>query len=230
MVRDVNGGNDLSEGAASNNHVPYVITISRQLGSGGAFIGRKLASELGISYADRDILERAAAILKVRTEELEARDESAPTFFETALEVFSFGVPDANYVPMLQVPSYAQLRDAESQVIYEIASKHSAVIVGRGGFHLLASHPRHFSVFLYADVEFRASRVQELYGFSREHALHAIEESDRCRARCLRELTGRSWTDALQYDLVIGTSALGLMLAGKVLCEAARAHFRARVG
>ena len=69
-------------------------------------------------------------------------------------------------------------------------------------------------------------RVQELYGFSRERALRAIEESDKARGRYLRELTGRSWTDTLQYDISLCTSTLGLMLAGRVLCETVRTHFR----
>ncbi len=209
-----------------NQQLPYVISITRQLGSGGAHLGRKLAAELGISYADRDILERAAESLHVRTEEIEACDECAPSFMQSVLEALSFGVPDVNYVPAFQVPSYAQLRGAESEVIRGIATQRSAVIVGHAGFHLLASHPRHLSVFLHAELEFRAHRVQELYGFSREQALRALEESDRARGRYLRELTGIPWTDSLQYDISLSTSKLGLMLAARVLCEAARARFR----
>ena len=71
-----------------NKQLAYVITISRQLGSGGAYVGRKIATELGISYVDRDILERAAESLQVRAEEVEARDECAPTFMETVSRHF----------------------------------------------------------------------------------------------------------------------------------------------
>jgi cytidylate kinase len=209
-----------------NKQQPYVVTISRQLGSGGAYLGRKLASELGISYADRDILERAATSLQVSAELIEGCDESAPSFIESVLEAFSFSVPEANYVPALPVPSYEQLRGAESDVIREIAAKQSAVIVGRGGFHWLSSHPRHLSVFLHADLGFRVRRVQELYGSTQEQALLAAQESDRARDRCLRELTRRPWTDAQQYDIALCTSTLGLMLSGRLLLEAVRARFR----
>jgi CMP/dCMP kinase len=205
--------------------LPFVITVSRQLGSGGAYLGRMLASELGIGYADRYILERAAESLQVQAEELEPRDESAPSFLEAVIDAFAIGVPETNYVPVRPVPSYEQLRDAESEVIREIAAQHSAVIVGRAGFHLLASHPRHFSVFVHANLEFRVHRIEELFGYSRERALREIEESDRGRERCLRALTSRSWTDTRQYDLAFSTSALGLMLAGRILCEAVRRHF-----
>jgi cytidylate kinase len=211
---------------AMAKQVPYVITISRQLGSGGAHLGRALATELGIAYADRDILERAAASFQVRTEDLEARDESAPSFLESVFGPFALGVPEVACIPALDLPSYTELREAESEVIREIAARQSAVIVGRAGFHLLAHHPQHLSVFLHANLEFRSHRVEEVYGISRERALRVIEESDRARGRCMRELTGRPWTDALQYDVSLCTSTLGLMLAGRVLGAAARAHFR----
>ena len=126
----------------------YAITISRQLGSGGAFIGKQLATELGIKYADRDILERAAESLQTKADEIEARDEYAPSFLDSALEALSWGTPDVNCVVATPLPSYVALRDAEAAVIRELAARHSAVIVGRGGHHLLASHPRHLSIFL----------------------------------------------------------------------------------
>ena len=210
-----------------NEHVPYVVTISRQLGSGGALLGRRLAKELGILYADRDILEQAAKLLDVNVRAAESRDESAPSFLKKVFESFAYGGPEVYCAPSLQVPSYEELRDAEIDVIREIAAQRSAVIVGRAGFHLLALHPRRFSIFLYADLHFRAQRVQELYGLSRERALHVIDESDRVRERSVHELTGRPWTDTLQYDVSLCTSSLGLELAGRVILELVRHHIRA---
>lgn len=201
------------------DQAPYVITISRQLGSGGAFLGRRLAHELGIFYADRDILTRAAQLLEVEVQDVESRDESAPSFLQRALESYAFGGPEVSCAPALQVPSYEQLRDAEIEVIREIGAQRSAVIVGRAGFHVLAQHPRRFSIFLHADLEFRAERVQEIYGLSPERALHVIESSDRVRARSVLDLTGRRWTDTLQYDASLRTSTLGLELTSRVLLE-----------
>lgn len=210
----------------ANPSSPFVITISRQLGSGGAFLGRMLATELGIAYADREILERAAEALEVRADTLEPRDECSPSFIDSVLQAFSFGVPEVNYAPPLEVPSYDELREAEANVIREITARKSAVIVGRGGFHWLTGHPRHLSIFLYAETRFRIRRVQEIYSLSPEQALQAIEESDQARSRYLRKLTGRNWTDAVQYDVSLHTSSLGLMLAGRILVELARLRFR----
>ena len=212
---------------AMTNQVPFVITISRQLGSGGAYLGRKLATELGIFYADRDILEQAAESLQVRTEDLEALDESVPSFLETVLESYSLGVPEVSCIPALEVPRHGELREAEAVVIRELATRQSAVIVGRAGFHLLAHHPRHLSILLHAKLEFRAHRVEEIYGVPRERALRVIEETDRARRRYVQEVTGRPWTDILlQFDVSLCTSTLGLMLAERVLCETVRSHFR----
>ena len=206
-------------------HDPFVITISRQLGSGGAQIGRTVAAELGIKYADRDILEHAAKVLHAPAEELEAREEYAPTFLEKILETYSFGGPESMCTPVLDVPSYAEMRVAESNVIREIATFHSAVIVGRAGYHLLRSHRRHLSVFVHADLGFRVQRVREVCGFSGEQALRHIEATDSARARYLLELTGQPWTDALQYDVTLCTSAVGLALAGQTICQLGRARF-----
>ncbi len=214
-------------GVAMRSESPFVITISRQLGSGGAHIGRKLATDLGISYADRDILERAAESLQVRAEDIEAQEESAPSFLQSVLESYTFAVPEVSCIPALEVPSFGELREAEAEVIRELATRQSVVIVGRAGFHLLAKHPRHLSIFLFAALEFRANRVEELYGISHEQALRVIEESDRARRRYIQQVTGRPWTDILlRFDVTLCTSTLGLMLAERVLCETARIHFR----
>jgi len=209
-----------------NAGFPYVITISRQLGSGGAFLGRQLASQLGIVYADREILERAAEVLQVQADEIEPQDERAPSLMESMLQSFTFAVPEANYAPPLRVPSYEELKQAETAVIAEIASVHNAVIVGRGGFYLLKGHPRHLSVFLHAATEFRQRRVQEVYSLPPQQALHTIHESDYARSRYLRDLTGRSWTDTTQYDISLCTSSLGLMLAERILFELVKTRFR----
>jgi CMP/dCMP kinase len=214
------------EMSEKNALFPYVITISRQLGSGGAFLGRQLASQLGIAYADREILERAAEVLEVQADDIEPRDECPPSLIESMLQSFTFAVPEANYAPPLRVPGYEELRQAETGVIVEIASVRDAVIVGRGGFHLLKGHPLHISVFLHATTEFRQRRVQEIYSLSPQQALHTIQESDHARSRYLRDLTGRSWTDTTQYDISLCTSSLGLMLAERVLFELVRTRFR----
>jgi cytidylate kinase len=165
-------------------------------------------------------------MLEVHADAIEQCDERTPSFVDSVLQAFTFGVPEANYAPPLVVPSYDELREAEADVIREITARQNAVIVGRGGFHWLSEHPRHLSIFLHAETEFRVRRVQAIYSLSCERALQVIDESDRARGRYLRELTGRMWTDTVQYDVCLDTSSLGLMLAGRILVELVRLRFR----
>ncbi len=203
----------------------FVITISRQLGSGGAWLGAALARQLHAAYADRDILERAAESLHVSPAEVEPMDEKAPSFFESLLETFSFGTPELGYVPPLPSPSHQELRAAEAQVIREIAARRTAVILGRGGFHVLADHPRHLPVYLHASADFRAARVERAYGVSPQRAQELLRESDASRSRGLLELTGRPWSDATQYALCLDTGALGLELATQLVLDVVRDRF-----
>lgn len=208
------------------NSPPFVVTISRQLGSGGAYVGRQLATSLGIAYADRDILEKAAEALRVQARDVEARDEVLPSMIDSIVEAFTFSGVETSYVPQLDLPTHDELRQAETRVIREIAARKSAVIVGRAGFYVLNQHVRHFSVFLHASLEFRVRRVQELFEINRDRALKAIDENDHARGRYLQDITGRNWTDSTQYDLSICTSTLGLMLAARTLVETVRTRFR----
>lgn len=190
---------------------PFVITISRQLGSGGAYLGQRLASRLCVGYADRDILRQAAERLRLSDEALEARDETLMSFWESLLQPFSLCTPEMLAPPETPLmPTDDALYQAESDIIAQIARERSAVIVGRGGFHILRRHPRHMSIFLHADMEYRSRQLQEAYKLSAPDAEQLIERTDRSRSRHLRAFTGRDWNDARQYDLCLDTGVLGL--------------------
>ncbi|HEY3358356.1 MAG TPA: cytidylate kinase-like family protein [Polyangia bacterium] len=205
---------------------PFVVTISRQLGSGGAYLGQRVAARLGVAYADREILRRAAETLGAKEEVLASQDERAPSFWDELLGSYAYGPPEATFVPPpLVVPSPRALQAAEAAVIAELARTRSAVIVGRGGFHVLRDHPRHLSVFLHADPVFRRLRMCANYGLEEAEAKAQIEEADRARARHLRALTGRDWADARQYDLALNTSALGLEAAEEAIVTVATRRF-----
>jgi cytidylate kinase len=206
--------------------LPCILTISRQLGSGGAFIGHQLACRLGVLCADREILVRAARQFQVTEGMVEDREESVTPLWLSLLESFSCGSLAGTYSPPpLPLPTDAELRTAEADVISRIAQTHSAVIVGRGGFHVLRTHPRHISVFLHADKDVRRQRLHELYGLSNREAEVEIERRDCARARYHRLLSGRDWADARQYHLCLDTSALGIDPTIEVLLACWRSRF-----
>ncbi len=208
------------------SNLPLVITISRQLGSGGAFLGQQLAEQLGILYLDRQIVINAAKELNVLEQELESRDEKKTSVWNSMLQSFACHPSGIYYAPPeICIPSDLELYKAESEFIQEVAKKHSAVIIGRGGSYLLRDHPRHFSVFLHADPAFRQQRVEELYKLSPPEAKKLILRSDQERADYLKALTGQNWLDASKYHLAFDTSAIGFSQAKEIIVSCVQSRF-----
>lgn len=189
---------------------PFAVTISRQLGSGGAYLGRRLASRAGVLCADREIVRRAAQLLEAKEEDIAARDEKKSSFLDRLLETCALGPSDIYLPPDIALVPEEDISRVESEIIERIASERSAVIIGRGGFHVLRGHPRHLSVFLHADESFRRERVAKLYRVQAPEADKLIEKSDRERSRYIQALTGRACCDATQYHLSIDTGIVGL--------------------
>ncbi len=130
---------------------PLVITISRQFGSGGAYIGQQLAKKLKIFYADREIVARAAKQLSLLENTLDSRDEKVLSFWQSFLRFGTFA-PDV-YIPQrIEEPTDYELFKVESGIIERIVKEHSAVIIGRCGFHIFRDYPNHVSLFLHADM------------------------------------------------------------------------------
>jgi len=189
----------------------FVITISRQLGSGGASIGRQLAKNMNLFFADREIISQAAKRLSTLEEKLESREEKRLSFWHSILN----SAPQGGGVYMAPISPILEFTDnelftVESDIIKQIADEGSAVIIGRCGSYVLRQHPNHLSIFLHADKTFRNDRIQKLYHLSEENAGKMIEKNDKERATYCKTFTGKEWTDARNYDLSINTSKLGI--------------------
>ena len=210
-----------------SEQAPYVITISRQMGSGGGYIGQRVASRLGIQYADREIVRQAAQVFDVPVEAVEPVDEKMTPAWESVLRSFEQGRPEFCYLPSANLPPQdSEFHAAESTVIIHIAKNWSSVIVGRGGYYLLRNRPRHLAVFLYSDVNFRIKRVQEICKVSPKEAAKMIESSDYERKRYLFDTTGVDWADARQYHLSLDTGALGFPLVEEIIIDCLNAHIK----
>ena len=189
---------------------PFVITISRQLGSGGARVGQQLAKHLNIFYADREIISEASKQLKILEEELESHDEKISSFWQSFLKLYAYGTPDAFVPPKLLGPTDRELFEIQSAIIKRIAQGRSAVIIGRCGSYILRKHPNHVSIFLHGDIAFRKDNVQKMFNVSGKEAEKMITQNDKERALYYQTFTGREWTDVRQYDLAIDTSKIGI--------------------
>lgn len=188
----------------------FVVTISHQLGSGGAVLGQKMSEHLDIPFFDREILRQVAEDLHLAEVELENREERLSTFWETFMRNAVMGDPASMMAVGHLEPSDQELYDQECETIRKIAEKRSGVFLGRCGFHILADHPRRVNILIYADLAERVERVRSLYRVDEDAAVKLIQHNDRARAAYVHAFTHQDWQDAHLYDLAMNTSSLGM--------------------
>ncbi|MGA2401864.1 MAG: cytidylate kinase-like family protein [Syntrophobacteraceae bacterium] len=183
-----------------------VLTISRDLGSGGREVGLKVSSSLGYRFLDHEgILARLKAAGHKWEKWTEGFDEHTPRIWE------KYDWSYHGYVAM-----------AQSTIMNEAASDR-VVIMGRGGTYLLKGVPFALRVRVVALLEQRLARVSEREGIDEESARWLIAKTDRERAGFLLTVYGRDGKDPAGYDLVFDSSTMSIdeicsVIAG-VLCE-----------
>ncbi|MGE3341801.1 MAG: AAA family ATPase [Vicinamibacterales bacterium] len=198
-----------------------VLAISRQLGSGGSLIGQAVARKLGFHYVDRDLLHQAADSLGLDDADVAPFDERVESFWEHLTPLFLIGATGGPVMPPIPPRvSGSALFAAESGIIQSIAARENAVIVGRGGAHVLSGHPGVVSIFVHAPEPFRIERAMQTFETAdREIAAELVRRSDRQRAAFHKSLTHREWTDASLYDLSVNTFTVGLEQATNIVTE-----------
>src|SRR5437763_15170743 len=188
--------------------IKTTITISRQMGAGGSYIGQQIAKRLALKYIDREVLHLAAKEFGYDEETLAARSERVTSFWERVLGGLSVGVPEAKYnPPPLGNFSDRELFEKQTQILKRIASQEDCVVVGWAGVFMLPRHRGMFTVFCHAPKSFRVKRIMNIYeNLTEEKARALIIESDRTREIYFNEMTSHDWTCAKNYNLSIDTS------------------------
>lgn len=187
----------------------FAITISHQIGSGGAYVGEKLAERLEIPFLDREILQSVAKQLNILESEVERREERLSTFWDN----FNRSMIGMNPILIAEVPqlmlSDSDLFKTEYETIQRIAAKSSAVFLGRCGWNILKNHPNHVSILLTANHSDRVKRVCALYKLTDQDAQKLIKTNDQERDAYNKKFTQKNWVDARYYDLCVNTSTTG---------------------
>jgi cytidylate kinase len=189
-----------------------VVTISRQIGAGGAYVGQALAHRLGIRYVDREILKQAATLLGRDEQDLAAIEERPSTIWDRVASILALGAPEAPFVPPpLPTSAEDELFEVESRVIQEIAAREAAVFVGRAAGWVLREHPGVLRVFLHAPEEWRAERIKETYDLpDLAAARRLVHKSDQQRGRFIHALLGADWMAPSGFDLCVNTATVGM--------------------
>jgi len=183
-----------------------IITISREFGSGGRELGKRLAEELRVAYYDREIVTAIAQ-----------RSELAEEYVGQILENRIL-----SYYPITVASSFAAMPptdtlhyvnhgiyNAQNDIILELGQKSDCIIVGRCADYILEDY-KPYNIFVYADMESRLERCRAKGGkdaeLSDKELQKKIQSIDKSRAQYYRFYTGKTWGDRYNYDLCINTS------------------------
>lgn len=173
-----------------------IITIGRQFGSGGRFIGRKLAEELNIPFYDSELLAKAAKESGLSEAVLDNYDERKDSFFSGVMP-YSYGID-------LSLGQKVFL--AQFDAIKHIAAEGSCIIVGRCADYVLRENPNVASIYISAPLDYRKERVIKYYGVKENKARDTIIRMDKKRASYYNYYTDQKWGRARYYDLCIDAS------------------------
>ncbi|MDR2174821.1 MAG: cytidylate kinase-like family protein [Synergistaceae bacterium] len=198
-----------------NNLDNFVITISREFGSGGRKVGEQLAGELGIAFYDKSLIHLAVGKSGLDPLTIEKAEEEASNKFLFNLAIG--GYASAGVFAPLNVPLSDQVFFAQSKVIEEIAEQGSCVIIGRCANYVLRGHPCRVSVFVYGEMRDRVRRVAEEFGVTEAEAEARITRMDKGRANYHEHYTEQKWGSAKIYHLAVNTSFTGIDGAVRVI-------------
>ena len=193
-------------------HKPFVITVSRELGSGGRTVGRKLAEALGVRYSDKELIEALQNQFNLKTSEIEKFKSKKKNWFDDYVQLVApmpkaslFVEAKSAYRPM---PASEELYNAETEILKAIAAEGSCVIAGRPAFYALRDCPNKVDIFITASFQNRLERVMRKQNLSEAEAREAIERVDRGRENYVKRFSGLSRYDARNYDLVLNMDQL----------------------
>lgn len=183
-----------------NKNNKFVITINRELGSGGRTVGRKLAELLGVKYYDKAIVQGLTEKYGLTAEEIERLKAQEKPSWWSELQDRCKSLLSTNSQPK---PSTSAMFETERRILEQLASQESCVVAGRSAFLIFREHPNHLNVFIQASTEHRIERLMKKQGLTYAAALDVLDEVDEGREAYLKKYSDRSRYDTRNYDVVL---------------------------
>ena len=193
-----------------NKEERFIITISRQFGTGGHEIGAELARRLGVKLLDKQIMNEVASrfcTVENAVEKIEARN---PLWRDDFTSFYRQYMAGAEYNGQEHDQTSHQLFKAQADAIRKIANEESCVLIGRCGFHIFRDYPNALKIFIHADDDCRKRRIAEKYDISERDAAAMIVDNDYSRELYTKTFTGSEWQDARNYDVTLNVSKFGV--------------------
>lgn len=196
-----------------------IITIGREFGSGGKYIGERLAEELGMKFYDAALIERVSKERSIDIHLLNESDEKHKKTFWYTLAMASMSMYDS-VNSLTELPEEDKFFIEQSKVIEEIADEDNSVIIGRCSNIILKNRKNVVNVFVYAqDEKFKIERKMEFAGLDEKKALKLMHKKDKERAAYYNYYTNKNWGARDSYDLLIDSSKVGIENAIKIIQE-----------
>lgn len=196
-----------------------VITIGREFGSGGKYIGERLAEELNFKLYDKELLAKVAEESGMDLKTLEEMDEKQEQSFwySFAMSLYS----QDSLETQVEIPSNEKLFIEQAKIIEELAQKEDCIIIGRCSNVILRNKPNVLNLFIYSsELDFKVQRKMKYGDFGTElDVIKAIERIDKERENYYNYFTKENWGDRKFYDLMIDTSKIGVENAVKLIKE-----------
>ena len=194
----------------------FVITISRELGSGGRTVGRKLAQALGVRYSDKELIHELMKRFNLTISGIEKLKGEKKTWISDFIQMVA-PIPKLSMITGSASKFVTEFRPdvtsddifkAESEILQAIAAEGSCVIAGRSGFYVLRDCPGNLNIFITASKQHRVERVARKQGLTENEAAALIDKIDRDRNNYIERYTGTSRYDLRNYHLVLNMDTL----------------------
>ena len=196
---------DLVENTSTENNI--IITIAREYGSGGRYIGKLVSEKLGIKLYDKKFIEEMAQNTGLSAEYIQENEQK-----RTVLDNFN----DGYYVGLNNAD---ELFIKESELIKELANKESCVIIGRCADFILKDKDNIIKIFINNSMDNKIKRATEFYGMNKENAKKEISRINKLRENHYKYYTENNWKDPSNYDICINSDAIGMENAVELICD-----------
>ena len=191
-----------------------IITISREFGSGGRFIGEEVAKKLGIAYYDKNIIGQIAEKSGLSPEYIQENAELSP---KKGLFAYAFSGRDITGKSVEDM-----VYEAQRNIILDLAEKEPCVIIGRNADYILKDRDDVLNVFLHGDMPEKIKRITGLYNVKEKEAVKMMADTDKRRRTNYNFYTDQNWGKASNYTLCLNSSQLGYDRCEAIIMECAK--------
>ena len=188
-----------------------IITISREFGSGGRFIGEEVAKKLGIAYYDKNIISQIAENSGLSPEYIQENAELSP---KKGLFAYAFSGRDITGKSVEDM-----VYEAQRNIILELAEKEPCVIIGRNADYILKDRDDVLNVFIHGDMPEKIQRITGLYNVEEKEAVKMMADTDKRRRTNYNFYTDQNWGKASNYTLCLNSSQLGYDRCEMIIME-----------